>query len=156
MSADDQGLDIKDIQACLPHRYPFLLVDRVEKIVPGEWIEGVKNVSISEPFFVGHFPDYPVMPGVLIIEALAQIAAILGIQTQKNQDESGGGQVPVLARIDNARFFKPVVAGDQLILRAEIASLKRNFARYKTTASVAGQPVCSADIMGARVDQPAS
>lgn len=110
------SLDIAEIIRKLPHRYPFLLVDRVEKIVPGESAVGIKNVTINEPFFPGHFPARPVMPGVLIVEALAQTCAVLVIHTL---GEAGEGRLIYFMGIDNARFRRPVLPGD--VLRLEVA-----------------------------------
>lgn len=111
----DDSLDIAEIIRKLPHRYPFLLVDRVEKIVPNESAVGIKNVTINEPFFPGHFPARPVMPGVLIIEALAQTCAVLVIHTL---GEAGEGRLIYFMGIDNARFRRPVLPGD--VLRLEV------------------------------------
>ena len=112
------GMDIHQILQYLPHRYPFLLVDRVLDVVPGERITALKNVSINEPFFPGHYPHHPVMPGVLIIEALAQTAAILSFKTMgdKPDDQS----VYYFVGIDNARFKRPVEPGDQLVLEVSL------------------------------------
>jgi 3-hydroxyacyl-[acyl-carrier-protein] dehydratase len=104
-------MDIKEILNTLPHRYPFLLVDRIEKMVPGQEIVGLKNVTMNEPFFVGHFPGNPIMPGVLIIEAMAQVGGVLAYQSST---EDPAGTVLYFMGIDKARFRKPVVPGDQL------------------------------------------
>jgi len=106
-------LGIKEILNTLPHRYPFLLVDRIEKMVPGQEIVGLKNVTMNEPFFTGHFPDNPIMPGVLIIEALAQVGGVLAYQSST---EDSAGTALYFMGIDKARFRKPVVPGDQLRL----------------------------------------
>jgi 3-hydroxyacyl-[acyl-carrier-protein] dehydratase len=106
-------LGIKEILNTLPHRYPFLLVDRIEKMVPGQEIVGLKNVTMNEPFFTGHFPDNPIMPGVLIIEALAQVGGVLAYQSST---EDSAGTALYFMGIDRARFRKPVVPGDQLRL----------------------------------------
>ncbi len=138
-------MDIHEILEYLPHRYPFLLIDRVVEVVPGKSIHAYKNVTINEPFFVGHFPHHPVMPGVLIIEAMAQAAALLSFKSTgvKPDDNS----VVYFAGIDNARFKRPVVPGDQLIFDVEITHAKRNIYKYKARASVDGELAAEADLM---------
>jgi 3-hydroxyacyl-[acyl-carrier-protein] dehydratase len=139
------GMDIAAIMKQLPHRYPFLLVDRVLECVPGKTIRALKNVTMNEPFFTGHFPHRPVMPGVMILEALAQAAGILAFKT--------AGVVPdkstrfFFVGIDDARFRRPVEPGDQLILRAEFKRAMRGIWRFATVAEVGGVEVCSADMM---------
>jgi len=138
-------MNIHQILKRLPHRYPILLVDRVLELVPHQRIRALKNVSINEPFFVGHFPHRPVMPGVLILEALAQAAGILAFQT--------AGVIPdentrfYFVGIDAARFRKPVEPGDQLILKAEFRRAMRGIWRFATVAEVDGREVCSAEMM---------
>ena len=127
-------MDIHEILTYLPHRYPFLLVDRVLSCEPGKTITAVKNVSINEPFFVGHFPHFPVMPGVLIIEAMAQAAAILSFKTMGTQPDDKS--VYYFAGIDNARFKKPVFAGDQLVMTVEITRTMKGVWKYKAQAKV--------------------
>ena len=138
-------MDIHEILQYLPHRYPFLLVDRVLSCEPGKDITALKNVTINEPFFTGHFPHHPVMPGVLIIEALAQAAAILTLKTMdvKADDNS----IYYFVGIDNARFKKPVQAGDQLILKAAIMRQRIGIWKYSTQAEVNGQIVTAAELM---------
>jgi 3-hydroxyacyl-[acyl-carrier-protein] dehydratase len=138
-------MDIHKILKQLPHRYPFLLVDRVVELEKGKTIKALKNVTINEPFFEGHFPHRPVMPGVLMLEALAQAAAILSFESADT--EPGDDTVVYFAGIDNARFKRPVGPGDQLILEAEIERQKAGVFRYKTRATVDGQLVCEADLM---------
>lgn len=140
-------MTIDEIRAILPHRYPFLLVDRVLEITPGERILGLKNVTANEPFFNGHFPQQPVMPGVLIIEALAQIAGVL---TVKSQPSDAAESMFFLAGIDAARFRRMVVPGDQLMLESKVINLRRNLMKHKTTATVDGELACSAEIMCVR------
>lgn len=142
-------MTLDEIRQCLPHRYPFLLVDRILEIVPGERISGLKNVTINEPFFNGHFPEQPVMPGVLIVEALAQVAGVL---TVKSQDEQSLAQDSIffLAGIDNARFRKMVVPGDQLVLESEVLRLRPKLMKHRTRALVDGEIACSADIICVR------
>ncbi|HLL18124.1 MAG TPA: 3-hydroxyacyl-ACP dehydratase FabZ [Rubrivivax sp.] len=138
-------MDIQRILRKLPHRYPILLVDRVLEIEKGVRIKALKNVTINEPFFVGHFPARPVMPGVLMLEALAQAAAILSFESV--DAEPGEDTVVYFAGIDNARFKRPVGPGDQLILEATINRVKSGIYRYKTKASVDGHTVVEAELM---------
>jgi 3-hydroxyacyl-[acyl-carrier-protein] dehydratase len=138
-------MDIQRILRKLPHRYPFLLVDRVLELEKGVRIKALKNVTINEPFFVGHFPARPVMPGVLMLEALAQAAAILSFESA--DAEPGDDTVVYFAGIDNARFKRPVGPGDQLVLEAAIERQKAGVFRYKTLATVDGLLVCEADLM---------
>lgn len=138
-------MDIHQILEHLPHRYPFVLVDRVLEIEPGNKIKAVKNVSINEPFFPGHFPHHPVMPGVLIVEALAQAAAILSFKTGNFMPSDDS--VYYFAGIDKARFKKPVSPGDQLILEVSIDRILKGIWKYNCSASVDGKLVAEADIM---------
>ena len=138
-------MDIHQILEQLPHRYPFVLVDRVLEIEPGKKIKAVKNVSINEPFFPGHFPHHPVMPGVLIVEALAQAAAILSFKTGNFMPSDDS--VYYFAGIDKARFKKPVSPGDQLILEVSIDRILKGIWKYNCSASVDGKLVAEADIM---------
>jgi len=139
------AMDIHEILEYLPHRYPFLLVDRVLECVPGSRILALKNVSINEPFFPGHFPHHPVMPGVLIIEALAQAAAILSFKTAGNKSDRSS--VYYFVGIDNARFKKPVLAGDQLLLDVEISRNMRGIWKFAAQARVGDQVVTEAELM---------
>ena len=141
----EQLMDIHQILAHLPHRYPFVLVDRVLEIEPGKSIKAVKNVSINEPFFPGHFPHHPVMPGVLIVEALAQAAAILSFKTGNFMPSDDS--VYYFAGIDKARFKKPVSPGDQLILEVSIDRILKGIWKYNCYASVDEKLVAEADIM---------
>ncbi|HUW38624.1 MAG TPA: 3-hydroxyacyl-ACP dehydratase FabZ [Rhodocyclaceae bacterium] len=138
-------MDIHEILQYLPHRYPFLLVDRVLECVPGSRILALKNVSINEPFFPGHFPHHPVMPGVLIIEALAQAAAILSFKTLGGKPDEKS--VYYFAGIDNARFKKPVLAGDQLLLDVEISRNMRGIWKFAGRGRVGEQVVAEAELM---------
>lgn len=144
MSTDTQ-MDIYEVLEYLPHRYPFLLIDRVLSYEPGKDIVAVKNVTINEPFFSGHFPHYPVMPGVLTIEAMAQAAIILAFKTldTKPDDKS----VYYFVGIDGARFKKPVIAGDQLILKASFLRNLRGLWKFSATAEVDGQIAAEAQLM---------
>ena len=139
------SMDINEIMAYLPHRFPFLLVDRVISLEPGKSIVALKNVSMNEPFFPGHFPKHPVMPGVLILEALAQAAALLSFKTVA--DKPNGDAVAYFAGIDAARFKKPVMPGDQLMLHAEILRNLKGIWKYATYAEVDGQRVAEAEMM---------
>lgn len=138
-------MDIHEILEYLPHRYPLLLVDRVLEVVPGERIVALKNVSINEPFFPGHYPHHPVMPGVLVIEALAQTAAILSFKTMggKPDDKS----VYYFVGIDNARFKRPVSPGDQLIFEVSILANKRGIWKFTAKAKVDEQIAAEAELM---------
>ena len=138
-------MDIHEILTYLPHRYPFLLVDRVLSCEPGKTITAVKNVTINEPFFEGHFPHFPVMPGVLIIEAMAQAAAILSFKTMGTRPDDKS--VYYFAGIDNARFKKPVFAGDQLVLQVEITRTMKGVWKYKAQAKVDDILAAEADLM---------
>jgi 3-hydroxyacyl-[acyl-carrier-protein] dehydratase len=138
-------LDIQHILRKLPHRYPFILVDRVLEVEPGVRIKALKNVTINEPFFQGHFPARPVMPGVLMLEALAQAAALLSFESEGT--EPGENMVVYFAGIDEARFKRPVGPGDQLILEAAIERQKAGIIRYKTRATVDGQLAVEAVLM---------
>ena len=135
-------LDFKQIQASIPHRYPFLLVDRVLEVRAGEYCKVVKNVSGSEPFFQGHFPNNPVMPGVLIVEAMTQAAGIAISQSKPNPSEVAF----LLGSIDSSRFKRPVTPGDQLVLEAWILSERKNFSFIKGKACVDGKVVATADV----------
>lgn len=138
-------MDIHQILEHLPHRYPFLLVDRVLDIVPGEKIRALKNVTMNEPFFPGHYPHHPVMPGVLIIEALAQAAALLSFNTMGSKPDENS--VVYFVGIDNARFKRPVGPGDQLILEVSIQLQKRGIWKFAAKASVDGQTAAEAELM---------
>jgi 3-hydroxyacyl-[acyl-carrier-protein] dehydratase len=143
-------MDIHEVLEHLPHRYPFLLVDRVLQCEPGKTIEAVKNVTINEPFFQGHFPHHPVMPGVLIMEALAQAAGILSFKTMGTKPDENS--VFYFVGIDNARFKKPVTAGDQLHLHIAILRQMRGIWKFKAEARVDGEVVAEAELMCAKRD----
>lgn len=134
----DSGIiDINEIMRLLPHRYPFALLDRVTACEPGERVRGLKNVTINEPFFTGHFPDAPIMPGVLILEALAQISGILAIRTEFERAREPDQRL-YFAGIDGARFKRPVTPGDQLVLESEMIKRRRDIWRFQTRATVDG------------------
>jgi 3-hydroxyacyl-[acyl-carrier-protein] dehydratase len=143
-------LDINEIMKILPHRFPFLMVDRIVEMDPGKKIVGIKNVTINEPFFPGHFPGQPVMPGVLIIEAMAQVAGILGILTY---DENDRDKITFFTGIDNAKFRRPVVPGDQLRLELEAITCKRGIWFFKGKAYVDGKLVTEADLKATFADR---
>ena len=146
-----QTIDIRGILERLPHRYPFILVDRVLDWEPRNRIVTLKNVTINEPFFVGHFPGYPVMPGVLMIEAMAQSAALLSALTSERngtrEAEGEGSTVYFLTGVDNARFKRPVTAGDTLHITVNLAKQKMSLWTFAATVEVDGQMASSADIM---------
>ena len=143
-------LDINEIMKILPHRYPFLLVDRILEVETGKRIVGYKNVTVNEPFFTGHFPGYPVMPGVLIIEAMAQVAAILAYASS---DDSVRSKVTYFVGIDNARFRKPVVPGDQLRLELEAVGCKRGIWIFNGKVLVADKLVAEAELKATFADK---
>ena len=136
-----------DIMKLLPHRYPFLLVDRITEFEEGKRIIGKKNVTINEPCFLGHFPEHPIMPGVLILEAMAQVGGVYAILAK----EVGENQVPYFVGIDKAKFKRPVVPGDQLMLEAKFIKSKRNIWAFECRAEVDGEFVASAEIRCAAV-----
>jgi len=135
-------LDIQQIQAAIKHRYPFLLVDRVLELEEGKRAVAIKNVTINEEFFNGHFPNYPVMPGVLIVEALAQVSAIIMLTKEGNE-----GRLGLLAGIDQCRFKKQVKPGDQLRLEVEITRLKGAIGKGRGIATVDGELVCETELI---------
>jgi len=138
-------MNINEIVKYLPHRYPFLLVDRVVELQAHKRVVAIKNVTVNEPFFPGHFPNHPVMPGVLIIEAMAQAAALLSFKS--NGGALNDDQVVYFAGIDNVRFKRPVTPGDQLVMEVEITNNKRNIYKYHGVARVDGEIAAEADLM---------
>ncbi len=146
------ALDQHGIRRLLPHRYPMLLVDRVIECEPGKFIRGMKNVSANEPFFQGHFPDYPVMPGVLVVEAMAQIAGLLTMLSKMARTD--GTQLVLFAGIDAARFKRQVVPGDTLTLVATLDRAVRGIGRFDCSATVGDQVVCEARLLAAVRDVP--
>jgi 3-hydroxyacyl-[acyl-carrier-protein] dehydratase len=141
-------LTIAQIQALLPHRYPFLLVDRIIENLPGERAVGIKNVTVNEPFFQGHFPGRPIMPGVLIVEAMAQVGGIVLLQMADLKDK-----LSLFAGIDKVRFRRPVVPGDQLVMTVELICIKqRRFGKMQARATVDGQLVSEGELMFSLVD----
>jgi 3-hydroxyacyl-[acyl-carrier-protein] dehydratase len=138
-------MDIDEIRTYLPHRYPFLLVDRVVELVPGESIVAYKNLSINEAFFEGHFPGKPIFPGVLLLEAMAQAAGILGFKS-KNKTPADGS-IYYFAAADELRFRRPCVPGDRVTLRATLLSERRGIAKFAVSADVDGELAASATIL---------
>ena len=144
---DEGTIGIKEIEEALPHRYPFLLVDRVLELERNKRIKAIKNVTVSEPHFQGHFPGYPIMPGVLVIEALAQACGVL---MKKSLGEDGEDRRKMfLVGISKARFKRQVIPGDTLVLEAEIIRIRRNMAQLSCKASVDGELACSAELLSA-------
>ena len=138
-------MDISEIRKYLPHRYPFLLVDRVVELTPGESIVAYKNLSVNEPFFNGHFPDGLIFPGVLLVEAMAQAAGILGFKTQGKTPADGS--IYFFAGADNLRFKRPCVPGDRVMLRASIVSDRRGIWKFDVSSDVDGELAASASIL---------
>jgi 3-hydroxyacyl-[acyl-carrier-protein] dehydratase len=139
-------LEIEEIKSILPHRYPFLLVDRVLELEPGRRAVGVKNVTANEPFFQGHFPQRAIMPGVLIIEAMAQIGGIMVLSLPEHK-----GKMAYLGTISEAKFRRPVVPGDTLTLETEVLRIRGNTGKVRCTARVGGEPAAEAEILFALV-----
>ncbi len=138
-------MDVVEIRKYLPHRYPFLLVDRVVELIPSESIVAYKNLTVNEPFFNGHFPDQPVFPGVLLTEAMAQAAGILGFKTMNKTPADGS--IYYFVGADKLRFKRPCVPGDQVMLRAKIVSEKRGIWKFDVSADVDGALCASATIL---------
>jgi len=145
------SMEIEEVMQFLPHRHPFLLVDRVVEMEPGKTITAIKNVTINEPFFPGHFPGAPVMPGVLILEAMAQAAALLSFKTKGYTPEQIG--IVYFAGIDGARFKKPVKPGDRLVLKVEILREMRGIWKYRARAEVEGELAAEAELMATLRDK---
>ncbi|WLR41613.1 3-hydroxyacyl-ACP dehydratase FabZ [Bacillus carboniphilus] len=139
--------DIQQIKEIIPHRYPFLLVDQIIEFEEGKKAVGIKNVTMNEPFFPGHFPEYPVMPGVLMVEALAQVGAVVMLKKDENK-----GKIGFFAGIDNCRFKREVKPGDQLRLEVEITRARGAIGKGKGTATVNGEVACEAEITFALKD----
>ena len=144
-------IDIRAIEKCIPHRYPFLLIDRVLEMEPSQRAVALKNVTYNEPFFTGHFPGEPIMPGVLIIEAMAQAGAVLMLQEMQDRDS----KLVLFTGIDRARFRRPVVPGDQLIMTVEVIKNRGSACKLHGYAEVDGQRAAEANIMSALIDRDA-
>ena len=138
-------MDVREIRQYLPHRYPFLLVDRVVELEEGKYIKGYKNISINEEVFNGHFPEMPIFPGVMIVEAMAQVSGILGFKSLGQKPEDG--YLYLFAGIDNVRFKRQVVPGDKLQLESEVVSERRGIWKFACKASVDGELAASADVL---------
>ncbi|ADQ13895.1 3-hydroxyacyl-ACP dehydratase FabZ [Halanaerobium hydrogeniformans] len=143
MSELNDIIDINTIRSILPHRYPLLLVDKIEEMTKGESILGIKNVTINEEFFLGHYPERPIMPGVLIIEAMAQVAGILIYYSFDDMED----KLPIFTSIDKAKFRNPVVPGDQLNIKVEIVRLRKRISKVKAAAYVDDQIAAEAQMM---------
>lgn len=141
-------LSAKDIQEILPHRYPFLLVDRIEEIVPGEKAVGIKNVTVNEPFFQGHFPGEPIMPGVLIVEAMAQVGAVALLGQGENR-----GKLVLFTGINKFKFKEMVRPGDTLVMEVTLTGIRGNFGRGEGEARVGDKVVASGELLFAMVDR---
>ncbi|MDR0879095.1 MAG: 3-hydroxyacyl-ACP dehydratase FabZ [Clostridioides sp.] len=141
-------LNIDEIKSIIPHRYPFLLVDRIEEMEVGKRAVGIKNVTANEPFFQGHFPEYPLMPGVLIVEALAQVGAVAMMSIEENN-----GKLGVFAGIDKVRFKKEVRPGDVLRMEVDILSIRRNIGKAEAKAFVGDELACKGELMFALVEK---
>ncbi len=142
-------LNSVDIQKIIPHRYPFLLVDKIVELEPGKKAVGIKNVTINEPFFQGHFPGNPIMPGVLIVEAMAQVGAVAMLSLEENK-----GKLGVFAGIDELRIKRQVVPGDTLRMEVEMIAIKRNIGKAQAVAYVGDTVACKGILMFALVDTP--
>ena len=142
-------MDVNEIQRIIPHRYPFLLVDAITELEPGKRIVGIKNVTINEPFFQGHFPGAPVMPGVLIIEAMAQVGAVLVLKDIPDREK----KLLYFAGIDQVRFRQPVIPGNQLRLVVEILKLRPRYGKLKGEAFVGDTLVAEAEVLSSIVDR---
>ena len=147
MEREPNAIDVEEIQKLIPHRYPMLLIDRVVDFEPGKWLHGIKNVTVNEPVFTGHFPGYSIFPGVMILESLAQATGVLGFKSTEGRSD---GEMYLFASIDNAKFKKPVVPGDTMHLHVEFIKERRGMWKFYGEARVDGKVVCSADLMCAR------
>lgn len=147
LTTESKTMNITEIQSLLPHRYPFLLIDRVTDFQEGQYLIALKNVSVNEPQFTGHFPQLPIFPGVLILEAMAQATGLLAFKTFGAPKEN---ELYYFASIDNAKFRKPVSPGDQLMIEVEFLKERRGIAVFNGVAKVDGDVVCSAELKCAR------
>ncbi|CCQ09627.1 (3R)-hydroxymyristoyl-[acyl carrier protein] dehydratase [Pseudoalteromonas luteoviolacea B = ATCC 29581] len=147
MANELNSFDIQEILKLLPHRYPMLLVDRVLDYKPGEYLHAIKNVTANEPIFTGHFPEQPIFPGVLILEAMAQATGLLGFKTVENRSEN---ELYLFAAVDEARFKQPVTPGDTMHIHVQFLKERRNMWKFAVEAKVDGKIVCTAELMCAR------
>ncbi|WP_375751084.1 3-hydroxyacyl-ACP dehydratase FabZ [Vibrio sp. HN007] len=147
MTTENKTMDITKIKELLPHRYPFLLIDRVTDYEEGKYLIALKNISVNEPQFTGHFPRLPIFPGVMILEAMAQATGLLGFSSFGAPAEN---ELYLFAGVDNAKFRKPVVPGDQLVLEVELVKERRGIALFNGVAKVDGEVVCTAELKCAR------
>ncbi len=147
MDTPKNVIEVQGIKLIIPHRYPMLLVDRVLDYQPGKWLHAIKNVSVNEAVFNGHFPELPIFPGVLILESLAQATGILGFKSTESREEN---EMYLFASIDKARFKRPVVPGDTMHLHVDFIKERRGMWKFYGEARVDGKVVCSADLMCAR------
>lgn len=147
MERQPNTIDVEEIQTLIPHRYPMLLIDRVVDFEPGKWLHAIKNVTVNEPVFTGHFPGYSIFPGVMILESLAQATGVLGFKSTDGRNE---GEMYLFASIDNAKFKRPVVPGDTMHLHVEFLKERRGMWKFYGEARVNDKVVCSADLMCAR------
>lgn len=147
MANELNSFDIQEILKLLPHRYPMLLVDRVLDYKPGEYLHAIKNVTANEPIFTGHFPNQPIFPGVLILEAMAQATGLLGFKTVENRSEN---ELYLFAAVDEARFKHPVTPGDTMHLHVTFLKERRNMWKFAVEAKVDDKVVCTAELMCAR------
>ncbi|WP_286232876.1 3-hydroxyacyl-ACP dehydratase FabZ [Thalassotalea sediminis] len=147
MDSQKNTIDVEEIRQLIPHRYPMLLVDRVLDFEPGKTLHAIKNVTINEPVFTGHFPDLAIFPGVMILEALAQATGLLGFKSTEAREED---EMYLFASIDNAKFKHPVTPGDTMHLHVEFVKERRGMWKFYGEARVDGKVVCSADLMCAR------
>ena len=147
MANELNSFDIQEIMALLPHRYPMLLVDKVVDYEVGKYLHAIKNVTANEPIFTGHFPDQPIFPGVMILEAMAQATGLLGFKTTEGREDN---ELYLFAAIDNARFKNPVYPGDTMHLHVDFIKERRNLWKFYGEAKVDGKVVCTAELMCAR------
>lgn len=147
LTRENKVLHINEIKELLPHRYPFLLIDRVIDFEEGQYLHAIKNITVNEPQFTGHFPQLPVFPGVLILEAMAQATGLLAFKTFGKPKDN---ELYYFASIDNAKFRRPVSPGDQLVLEVEFIKERRGIAAFNGVAKVDGEVVCSAELKCAR------
>lgn len=143
-------MDIQEILAYLPHRYPFLLIDRILEVIPDKSVRALKNVTVNEPFFTGHFPERPIMPGVIILEAMAQASGILAFTSKEHKTPEQKKSLFLFAGADEVRFRRVVIPGDQLIIESELLKVRNDIWKCRATALVDGQLACSAVLLAAK------